>query len=195
MKSGHSIEEYFSGFYNPQADYSDIIHATVPAEGLLLFIPLSATFWDHLLGEYPFRQIPLFSLLHIVMRIEQDVLIIASWSVLLGDALISWKCKKQDNVSKSFSIAGYRAMSSTCSEIVWLRNLPAKLGFPQEAFTPLYADNNKRYSNCNQSKCHECAKHIEIDCHPIHEALRVQSDPTSLYFLPLFKWMISSPKP
>jgi hypothetical protein len=61
--------------------------------------------------------------------------------MFLGDALISWRCKKQDRVSKSSTEAEYRAMSTACSEIVWLRGLLAELGFPQTTFTPLHADN------------------------------------------------------
>jgi len=38
--------------------------------------------------------------------------------MFLGNALISWKCKKQDRVSKSSTEAKYRVMSTTCSEIV-----------------------------------------------------------------------------
>ncbi|KAL5854498.1 hypothetical protein ACOSQ4_004300 [Xanthoceras sorbifolium] len=61
--------------------------------------------------------------------------------MFLGDALISWKCKKQDCVSKSSTEAEYRAMSAACFEIIWLR---------------VY---------------HESTKHIEVDCHFIQDAL------------------------
>ncbi|XP_068654190.1 uncharacterized mitochondrial protein AtMg00810-like [Aristolochia californica] len=49
------------------------------------------------------------------------------WCMFLGDALISWKCKKQDRMSKSRTEAKYRAMSTTCSEVIWLCGLLAEL--------------------------------------------------------------------
>ncbi|XP_057956696.1 receptor-like protein kinase BRI1-like 3 [Malania oleifera] len=61
--------------------------------------------------------------------------------MLLGNALISWKSKKQDRGSKSSIEYEYRAMSSACSEITWLRGLLGKLGFSQLHSTPLHADN------------------------------------------------------
>ena len=57
--------------------------------------------------------------------------------VFLGDALISWRCKKQYRVSKSSTEAEYRAMSTACSEIIWLHGLLEELGFPQTTSTPL----------------------------------------------------------
>ncbi|KAL6315734.1 hypothetical protein AAG906_006596 [Vitis piasezkii] len=74
---------------------------------------------------------------------------------LRGDALISWRCKKQDRVSKSSTEAEYRAMSTACSEIVWLRGLLKELGA----------------IDCHQSCFHERTKHIEVDCHSIQDTL------------------------
>ena len=39
------------------------------------------------------------------------------WCMFLGPALISWKSKKHDRVSKSSTESKYRAMSQACSEI------------------------------------------------------------------------------
>ena len=66
---------------------------------------------------------------------------ITGWCMFIGNSLVSWKRKKQDRVSKSSTESEYRAMSSACSEIVWLRGLLAELGFPQMEPTPLHADN------------------------------------------------------
>ncbi|RVW69064.1 Retrovirus-related Pol polyprotein from transposon RE1 [Vitis vinifera] len=66
---------------------------------------------------------------------------ITGWCVFLGDALISWKSKKQDRVSKSSMEFEYRAMSLACSKIIWLRGLLAELDFSETDPTPLHADN------------------------------------------------------
>ncbi|KAF5458141.1 hypothetical protein F2P56_022197 [Juglans regia] len=57
---------------------------------------------------------------------------------LQGDALISWRCKKQDRVSKSSTEAEYRVMSTACIEIVWLHGLLEELEFPQRLLLPLF---------------------------------------------------------
>lgn len=56
---------------------------------------------------------------------------ITRWCVFLGDALISWKSKKQDCILNSSTESKYRAMSSEYSEIIWLRELLGVLGVPQ----------------------------------------------------------------
>lgn len=92
------------------------------------------------------------------------------WCMFLGDALISWKCKKQDSVSKSSTEAEYRAMSVACSEIIWLRGLLADLGFLQTQPIPLHADNTSAIQIAANPVYHERTKHIEVDCHSIREA-------------------------
>ncbi|KAL3502083.1 hypothetical protein ACH5RR_036532 [Cinchona calisaya] len=92
------------------------------------------------------------------------------WCMFLGDALVSWKCKKQDSVSKSSTEAEYRAMSAACSEITWLRGLLAELGFSQAQPTPLHADNTSAIQIAANPVYHERTKHIEVDCHSIRKA-------------------------
>ena len=80
------------------------------------------------------------------------------WCMYLGDALISWKFKKQDKVSKSSTEAEYRAMSAACSEILWLHGLLLDLGFPQVHPTPLYADNTSTIPITENPVLHERTK-------------------------------------
>ena len=91
--------------------------------------------------------------------------------MFLGDALISWKCKKQDRVSKSSTEAKYRTMPTACFEIVWLRGLLEELGFPQTTSTPLHADNISAIQIATNPVFHERTKHIEVDCHSIRDTL------------------------
>uniref|UniRef100_A0A3Q7FH00 Reverse transcriptase Ty1/copia-type domain-containing protein n=1 Tax=Solanum lycopersicum TaxID=4081 RepID=A0A3Q7FH00_SOLLC len=50
------------------------------------------------------------------------------WCMMLGSCMISWKCKKQSQKSKSSTEAEYRSMFAACSEIIWLRRLLSELG-------------------------------------------------------------------
>lgn len=95
---------------------------------------------------------------------------VTGWCMFIGNSLISWKSKKQDRVSKSSTESEYRAMSSACSEILWLRGLLGELGFPQIEPTPLNADNTSAIQIVANPVFHERTKHIEVDCHFIREA-------------------------
>ena len=92
------------------------------------------------------------------------------WCMFIGNAPISWKCKKQDSISKSSTEAEYRAMSAACSEIIWLRGLLSELGFSQSQPTPLHADNTSAIQIAANPVYHERTKHIEVDCHSIRDA-------------------------
>jgi len=104
---------------------------------------------------------------------------ITGWYMFLGNPLVSWKSKKQDQVSKSSTESEYRAMFSAYSEIIWLRGLLGELGFPQVEPTPLHANNPSAIQIAANPVFHERTKHIEVDCHSIHEAYdaRVMSLP------------------
>jgi hypothetical protein len=51
-------------------------------------------------------------------------------------------------------------MSSTCSEIVWLRGLLGELSVPQLTPTPLHADNTSAIQIAANPVFHERTKHI-----------------------------------
>ncbi|XP_021803172.1 uncharacterized protein LOC110747282, partial [Prunus avium] len=93
-----------------------------------------------------------------------------SWCMFLGDALISWKCKKQDHVSKSSTEAEYRAMPASCFEIIWLHCLLIELGFCPVHLAQLHADNTSAIQIAANLVYPEHTKHIEVDCHSIREA-------------------------
>lgn len=88
--------------------------------------------------------------------------------VFLGDSFISWKNKKQYVVARSFTDVKHRAMATTTTEVVWLRQLFADMGVPLSYPTPMYCDNKNAIQIAHNHVFHECTKHIEVDCHFVH---------------------------
>ncbi|RVW29321.1 Retrovirus-related Pol polyprotein from transposon RE1 [Vitis vinifera] len=160
----------------------------------LLFVGSYAMFKALLLVACSSLQAILLALLLIVMLIGLDTRrSITGWCVFLGDALISWKSKKQDRVSKSSTESEYRAMSLACSEIIWLRGLLAELDFSETDPTPLHADNTSAIQITANPVYHERTKHIEVDCHSIREAFEARVI-TLPHISTTYKLLISSPR-
>ena len=66
---------------------------------------------------------------------------VSGYCIFLGSSIISWKSKKQTNVSRSSAEAEYRAMANTCLEIVSLRYLLQDLKVPCNLPAQLFCDN------------------------------------------------------
>ena len=77
--------------------------------------------------------------------------------VFLGDALISWRSKKQSMVSRS--------MASTTCEVTWILFLLRDLQVKHEKLVLLYCDNQAALHIAANPVFHERSKHIEVDCH------------------------------
>lgn len=97
---------------------------------------------------------------------------LTGYCFLVGNSLISWKCKKQPTVSKSPAEAEYRSMADTCCEIAWLLNLFR--AFEIDSLTPvtLHCDSKLALYIASNSVFNERTKHIEIDCHLVREKLQ-----------------------
>uniref|UniRef100_A0A803NJY2 Polyprotein n=1 Tax=Cannabis sativa TaxID=3483 RepID=A0A803NJY2_CANSA len=91
--------------------------------------------------------------------------------IFIWDCLISWKTKKQPTISKSSAEAEYRALAATTSEITWLQYLLSDLQVPQHSSTFIYYDNQSAIHIANNPTFHERTKHIELDCHFIHDKI------------------------
>ncbi|XP_019184653.1 PREDICTED: uncharacterized protein LOC109179610 [Ipomoea nil] len=96
---------------------------------------------------------------------------VTGFCIFLGNALISWKSKKQPTVSKSSSEAEYRALATTTCEIQWLSFLLTEFGVQNDEEVAIYCDSKSAIAIAENPVFHERTKHIELDCHLVREKL------------------------
>lgn len=78
---------------------------------------------------------------------------------------ISWKSRLQQTVALSSTEAEYRAITEAGQELLWLRNMMAKLGYEDKEATILHSDNLGAIHLTNKSVFHGRTKHVEIHYH------------------------------
>ena len=66
---------------------------------------------------------------------------LTDYAMFSGDALISWRSKKQGIVSRSSAEAEYRAMTSVACEITWVLQLLKDLKIDHPKLAMLFCDN------------------------------------------------------
>ncbi|KAK6148264.1 hypothetical protein DH2020_019176 [Rehmannia glutinosa] len=97
---------------------------------------------------------------------------LTGFCVFFGDALISWKTKKQLTVSKSSAEAEYRAMSQTVCELLWISYLATDFQIPPSLPIPLWCDNQAALYIVENPVFHKRTKHLEIDCHLVRNQFK-----------------------
>lgn len=85
--------------------------------------------------------------------------------MFLGDALISWKSKKQSTVSNSTTKAEYIAMAVAVKEILWISYILQELQLPIPFPLPLFCDNKFTLLIAKNPCLHGRTKHINVDIH------------------------------
>jgi len=91
----------------------------------------------------------------------------SSYCIFMGNSLVSWKYKKQTNLSRSSVEAEYQATTNTCLELTLLRYILRDLKLPIP--TPLYCYNQATLHIAANPVFHKRTKHIEINCYIIRK--------------------------
>ncbi|CAJ2645128.1 unnamed protein product [Trifolium pratense] len=86
----------------------------------------------------------------------------------LGSNLVSWFSKKQNSVSLSTAEAEYIAAGSSCSQLLWMRQMLKEYSVEQDVMT-LYCDNLSAINISKNPIQHSRTKHIDIRHHFIRE--------------------------
>jgi ATP sulfurylase len=75
-------------------------------------------------------------------------------------------------VARSSAKAEYRAMASTTSELIWIKQLLKDLEIKVETSMEMYCNNQAAKHITLNSIFHEITKHIDINCHFIREKIQ-----------------------
>jgi len=86
----------------------------------------------------------------------------------LGNNLISWFSKKQNCLSLSTTEAEYIAVGSSCSQLVWMKQMLKEYNVEQDVLT-LYCDNLSAINIFKNHIQHSRTKHIDIRHHFIRD--------------------------
>ena len=84
---------------------------------------------------------------------------------------ITWQSKRQPSVAASTAEAEYMALAQAAKEAIWLRALARALGFPQNAPTLIFEDNQGAIKLAKNPVLHARTKHIDVRHHFIREAI------------------------
>ena len=88
---------------------------------------------------------------------------------------VSWKRKKQSMVSRSSAESEYRMLANVTLELVWIRDLLTKIGFPPKCTMRLYGDSKATIHIVENNVFLERTKDIEVDCHIVRQKLEKRS--------------------
>jgi hypothetical protein len=75
-------------------------------------------------------------------------------------------------VARSSVETEYRAMASTASELIWIKQLLTDIGMSVSQPMKMYCDNQAARHIALNPVFHERTKHIEVDCYFIREKIQ-----------------------
>jgi Reverse transcriptase (RNA-dependent DNA polymerase) len=109
------------------------------------------------------------------------------WSTLgyvfmLASAAVSWSLKKQTSVALSSTKAKYISGAHAAKELIWLRQLLARLSFAMNSPMTLLIDNQSAIAIAKNPAHHERTKHIEVRYHFLKK--KVEEKEIELKYVP-----------
>ncbi|KAL2240869.1 UNVERIFIED_CONTAM: Retrovirus-related Pol polyprotein from transposon RE1 [Sesamum indicum] len=104
--------------------------------------------------------------LHLLIDTRRSL---TGYCIFLGDALVSWKTKKQNTVSRSTTEAEYCSMGS---DTTWVVYLLMDFGISAPTPIPFFCDNQAALHIVNNHVFHERTKHLDIDCHIVRDKFK-----------------------
>jgi hypothetical protein len=100
-----------------------------------------------------------------------DIKSTSGYFTFVGENLVTWKSKKQNVVALSSVEAEFKGMSKGLCEILWIKGLLKKLGYPLETEIKIYCDNKAEIIIANNQVQRDRTKHVEVDRHFIKQKL------------------------
>ncbi|XP_048232350.1 uncharacterized mitochondrial protein AtMg00810-like [Ricinus communis] len=92
--------------------------------------------------------------------------------IFIGGNLVTWKSKKQSVVTRSSAEAEYHMMTSTASELIWVKQVLKDMKVETMEPMKMFCDNQAARHIASNPVFHEKTKHIEVDCHFIREKVQ-----------------------
>ena len=89
----------------------------------------------------------------------------------IGNATVSWGCKKQSCVALSTAEVEYMSLTLTAKEGIWLNRLLAELQIEKEVFKPvmIFEDNQSAICMSKNPQFHRQSKHIAVRYHFVRD--------------------------
>jgi hypothetical protein len=109
---------------------------------------------------------------------------IMGFCIFVGGDHVTWKNKKQNIVARSSVESEYRVMTSTASELSWIKYLLRYEDWICKGAMKMYYDNQATRHITFNPVFYERTKHIEVDCHCIKEY--VQSREIKISFIRIY---------
>ncbi|CAI7758727.1 unnamed protein product [Closterium sp. NIES-53] len=96
---------------------------------------------------------------------DEDQSSVGGFVCMVGGGPVSWRSKKQSEISQSSGEAEYMAMYRAIKEIVLLRKLLEDMGAEQEGPTPLFSNSEAAIGMANNPILNGLNKHMKIKWH------------------------------